>query len=138
MSKTLYPFSVGNFRCFTFSDGMLYGNAERFFVGPTDEERAEALKKAVIEPDKVPSYFTPVFIDTGTHKVLIDTGIGVVDDPDYGFLLENLSSINVQPDDIDIVVNTHAHSDHISANVDERNLPRFTNARYIIHQAEWD
>lgn len=42
MSVILYPFRIGNFRCYALLDGQIYGKAEQFFVGPAKEERAAA------------------------------------------------------------------------------------------------
>jgi predicted metal-dependent RNase len=110
MSKTVYPFKIGNFDCYALLDGHIYGSAERFFAGPTDKERTAALEKIGMQPDKVPSYFAPLFVDTGTHKVELDTGIGE-DEGDFGFVQNNLSSINVDFHAVDIVMISHAHGD---------------------------
>ncbi len=36
-----------------------------------------------------------------------------------------------------MVILTHAHFDHIGANVDNRGQPMFPNARYVISEIEW-
>ena len=65
MAETIYPFTVGNFQCYAFSDGHIFGQAENFFVGPTETELATVLAEAEIEVDKIPSWFTPLLVDTG-------------------------------------------------------------------------
>ena len=87
-------------------------------------------------------------IRTDGDVVLVDTGIGPagtpVSDmlhPDGGMLLDELTAIEVQPADVDVVVLTHIHFDHIGWNVagladDPR--PTFPEATYLIQRAEWE
>jgi glyoxylase-like metal-dependent hydrolase (beta-lactamase superfamily II) len=47
----------------------------------------------------------------------------------------------VRPPDIDVVINTHLHVDHVGWNCDERNgafVPTFPNAEYWINRTEWE
>lgn len=91
-----------------------------------------------------------VFIDTGTEKVMIETGIGdkwsAKEIAIYGIERERLLTETVQrktgltSDDITIVVNTHLHFDHAGGNtrLDQNGdiVPTFRNARYIVSRAE--
>jgi len=52
-----------------------------------------------------------------------------------------LAGIGLTPDDIDVVILTHLHTDHaggIAKLVDGKFVPRFANARHIIDKTEWD
>ena len=93
-----------------------------------------------------------VFIETGQERILIETGIGEKWSPKhtemYGItreqsLAESLRSIAaVEPEDINIVVNTHLHFDHAGGNTalngDGHPVPAFPNARYFISRAEFE
>ena len=80
--------------------------------------------------------------------VLIETGVGEKERPlqqttrTAGTLMDDLSSIGVAPEDVDVVVNTHLHADHCGWNTrrggDGSYVPAFPRARYVIQQAEWD
>ena len=91
-----------------------------------------------------------VFIDTGSEKILIETGIGdkwsAKQRSMYGIdrrrpLSETLQSqTGAAADEITIVVNTHLHFDHAGGNTmldaQGKSVPTFPNARYFVSRAE--
>jgi glyoxylase-like metal-dependent hydrolase (beta-lactamase superfamily II) len=93
-----------------------------------------------------------VFVDTGSEKVLIETGIGdkwsARQVSMYGIererpLSETLKMrTGVSADEITIVVNTHLHFDHAGGNTrldaSGRPRPSFPKARYFVSRAELD
>jgi glyoxylase-like metal-dependent hydrolase (beta-lactamase superfamily II) len=126
-----YRFEIGQFACLVISDGTLM----------TPIKHPESLAK------KVPRYFPEhgqvmdmnlLVIRTGENTVLIDTGMGVGNEATAGKMLENLRAADVKPGEIDTVILTHCHVDHIGGNADNNGKPNFPNARYVIHKAEWD
>ena len=84
---------------------------------------------------------------TDSHTILIDTCVGN-DKPgrrrDYWRegswpYLENLEAAGYAPEDIDLVLITHLHVDHVGWNtrlVDERWEPTFPNARYVFSEID--
>ena len=55
--------------------------------------------------------------------------------------LNRLAAANVRPEDIDIVMCSHLHVDHVGWNTRLENgawVPTFPNARYLISQREWN
>jgi glyoxylase-like metal-dependent hydrolase (beta-lactamase superfamily II) len=80
-----------------------------------------------------------------TRLTLIDTGVGP---PDSAFgrwlgvggtLPDELAALGVMPDDVDDVILTHVHSDHTGWNTTPSSsgwVPRFSNARYHLHDAD--
>ncbi|WP_375388797.1 MBL fold metallo-hydrolase [uncultured Amnibacterium sp.] len=96
--------------------------------------------------------FQTWIIRSGGRTILIDTAIGDgkdrADVPAWHHLstgfLDRLAEAGVAPAEVDVVVNTHLHADHVGWNtrsVDGRWVPTFPNARYLIDQAElqfWD
>ncbi|MCK2238469.1 MULTISPECIES: MBL fold metallo-hydrolase [unclassified Crossiella] len=78
--------------------------------------------------------------------ILVDTGIG--DDKERrvpafhhlrtGFL-DRLAAAGVRPEDVDLVVNTHAHADHVGWNTRLHHgewIPTFPNAQYLLSTPE--
>ena len=73
----------------------------------------------------------PVFchyVDTGEHKILIDTGL--CDAERASKYHHNCEKLGVDPSEIDAIVFTHLHWDHV------QNMKEFPNARYIAPKAE--
>ncbi|MFD3942101.1 MBL fold metallo-hydrolase [Streptomyces sp. NPDC058579] len=86
---------------------------------------------------------------SGGRTILIDTGIGndksrpaveSWDHLDLGYL-QNLERAGVRPEDVDLVVNTHLHVDHVGWNtrlVDGDWVPTFPNATYLMPKADFE
>jgi glyoxylase-like metal-dependent hydrolase (beta-lactamase superfamily II) len=77
------------------------------------------------------------------RTILVDTGLGETPREGYppGNLLANLGEAGVAPEDVDLVVITHLHIDHVGWNTLERDGTRvttFPRARYLIVREEWD
>lgn len=87
-------------------------------------------------------------LDVDGLRILIDTGVGngkrrpaipVLEGLDTGFLAA-LESAGVSPESVDIVVNTHLHSDHVGWNTRADGAewaPTFPNARYLMPEADF-
>lgn len=72
--------------------------------------------------------------------ILVDSGSGPTDDG-QGKLLDNLNDLGVQANDVDVVVTTHCHGDHIGWNISYRNdepALTFPNATHWVAKNDWD
>jgi glyoxylase-like metal-dependent hydrolase (beta-lactamase superfamily II) len=82
-------------------------------------------------------------VRTPAHLVLVDCGVGAWGTWRFGNgeLLTELASIGVQPDDLDFVLATHFHADHIGGAVRpgvSGPLANFPNARHLVARADWE
>jgi glyoxylase-like metal-dependent hydrolase (beta-lactamase superfamily II) len=71
--------------------------------------------------------------------VLVDTGFGTETGPypQGGELLADLASHGVMPADIDLVVFSHLHPDHVCQTFDADGEPVFEHAAYAVAAADW-
>jgi glyoxylase-like metal-dependent hydrolase (beta-lactamase superfamily II) len=120
---------VGDFQCYPISDGDHF--YPRAALCGDDPEQTIGLPEQVLVP------YTPLLVDTGSHRILIDTGAGPLA-PSTGHLEDSLSRAGFQVSDINVVVLSHAHPDHIGGLVREDGTMRFPNARVLMSQREYD
>jgi glyoxylase-like metal-dependent hydrolase (beta-lactamase superfamily II) len=126
------------------SDGQLRMDPTLMFGAGSSEFR----ERVELEQGRVPFSVNCVLLRVGDRRVLIDTGSGrdiALLMERYGGgsgrLLDNLRALGVAPEDIDTVVISHAHGDHIGgatvpASGDEV-TPTFPEALYWFWATEW-
>jgi glyoxylase-like metal-dependent hydrolase (beta-lactamase superfamily II) len=138
MAKKSYPFKVGHFECLAISDGDFAIPYREIFSGVSISRVEQLLSKHNIKPGGVTIGVTCLLVRTGQKLILLDTGFGPASEPNVGRLLDNLEAEGIKPTDVDIVILSHGHMDHIGGNTDAEGKPAFPNARYIIARKEWD
>jgi glyoxylase-like metal-dependent hydrolase (beta-lactamase superfamily II) len=139
---------IGELDLYLISDGTTHVDAggpfglvprglyERYFM-PDDQNR-------------VPMSLMNMVIRSEGKIVLLDTGMGTKLSPKEikfwglerpgGGLVRELANIGFTPEDIDIVVNTHLHSDHCGGNTFQEGdqvQATFPNATYMVQRMEW-
>ncbi|MCX8954415.1 MBL fold metallo-hydrolase [Ruegeria sp. NA] len=126
-------FKVGDFTVTTLLDGSLPrdGAKDIFGGGASDEDFAKVSAENFIPADTAQFFFTPSLVNTGSELVLFDTGLG------QGGIQAALADAGVSPDQIDVVVLTHMHPDHIGGMTTD-GAPTFANARYVTSATEYD
>jgi len=136
MTET-YRFRIGNFQCIAINDGGFVGNADMLFANAPQDELAQALDKYGQAADVLPSTWTCLLVRTESKTVLIDTGIGSTG-TDGGKLLDSLQQEGVAPQDVDVIILSHAHGDHILGCVRKDGELTFPNANYVMSKDEWE
>ena len=117
MHEAGFHYDIGEFKCIIFSDGTLVSQG-------SENEEVFGLNC--------------LFIDSGDHKILIDTGCGDVFQSTAGRLAENLEAEGIRCSDIDRIIFTHGHIDHAGGSFNSKGKPIFPSARYITSEREWE
>jgi glyoxylase-like metal-dependent hydrolase (beta-lactamase superfamily II) len=131
-----FRFSVGAFDCLAINDGDVEYTAANYFANAPPDLLAASLRSHRLQPERIPSPYTCLFVNTGRNRVLIDSGAGHFA-PTTGHLGEVLAEAGIVPEQIDTLIVTHAHPDHLGGNVDDAGQPAFPRARLVLAEREW-
>ena len=127
------------------------------FLLPDAVPEALAPHRSWLEPryldpasDKLVLAVQSYVLRTGHHTILVDTCVGNGKERRFHgpwshrtslAYLDRLAEIGLAPEDIDFVMCTHLHADHVGWNtrlIDGRWVPTFPNARYVFARTELD
>jgi glyoxylase-like metal-dependent hydrolase (beta-lactamase superfamily II) len=105
---------VGDVEVISLIDGIARRPLGEEFVknAPLAEVRA-LLQSQGLPTEYIDIPFTPFLVIAGGRRILMDTGFGEHGGPTTGKLLDQMRAVGVQPGDIDTVLSTHYHGDHI-------------------------
>jgi len=123
--------------------------AELFPDAPTEAwgEFRRHFPEVFAAPDVWRSRYTCYLIRSAQRTILIDTGMGPETTAlsgvfnSCGRLPDELAAADVQPAQIDTVLLTHLHPDHVGWNLntdDSSQRLTFPNARYLVPRADWE
>ncbi len=143
----------GNFELLLLSDGTFWLDGGAMF-GVVPKVLWNKLNPAD-EQNRIELGLNCLLIQARGKNILIDTGIGDKFDEKFRNiysvdksrnLIGSLKEIDLNPEDIDIVINTHLHFDHCGGNTrpallqkcKDKLVPSFPNARYFIQKGEWE
>ncbi len=150
MNSEWFRFRLGDFECVSVSDGNLNYPLDSFFHNAPREQLVDELRQMGLPTTQVATPYTLLYVDTGKNRVMIDTGAGelgahaaqmfpTVDHSTSvtGRLVPSLRAAGIEPGDIDTVLITHAHPDHVAGTLISGQLA-FPNAQYFVPRVEYD
>ena len=106
-----YRTTLGDFEITALSDGTVELPVDQLLKQDA-ATTAETLKKAHLK-SPLETSVNGYLINTGKRLVLVDTGAGALFGPTLGKLVANLKASGYRPEDIDDIVITHMHPDHV-------------------------
>ena len=117
-----------------------FWRSERDLLVPDHFDPEAGLIRACLQTFVLRSEGRTILVDTGAGDGKERPYIPVFGHLETGFL-GRLASAGVQPEDVDVVVNTHVHIDHVGWNTflrDREWVPTFPNARYVFSKADFE
>ena len=130
-----YRMMVGQFEVTALFDGAFEMDVG-LMMNATVPEMQEMLARRYIDGDKVQTAINAYLVNTGQNLVLIDVGCGILFGPERGRLFDNLKESGYTPEQVDTILLSHMHPDHLGGLVDADGKIRFPNAKIYAHKLE--
>ena len=146
---TVPRYTVGALSIAIVSDGTMWRDGGAVF-GAVPKVMWSRVCPEINDRNEVPLGLNCLLVESEGKTVLIDTGYGNKNRAllekrgvpvEHGRLLASLEAAGVSVEDVDVVINSHLHSDHCGWNTrreGEDLRPTFPNARYYVQRAEWE
>jgi glyoxylase-like metal-dependent hydrolase (beta-lactamase superfamily II) len=140
-SAAWYRFKIGDMEATVVSDGVCGPFALTALYPQVPKEDVNALVKGeFLSPEKFVVQENCLVLNTGDQLALIDTGMGSskVFGDRAGHLAKNLEAAAVKAEDIDVVILSHGHIDHLAGIMGEGSKRFFPNAHIGVSKTEFD
>lgn len=133
MSHPLPFRQIGDFQITALSDGTMSASLD--FLSGIENADAIAIQKGagIAEPGDI--HINCYLIRGQGRVILVDAGAGPLNNAG-GQLIASLAVAGVSPDDVDTVLLTHCHPDHIGGLLDPEKRPVFKHAEIMLHPLE--
>lgn len=132
-----YRFQLGGIAATVLSDGLIGGPPRIYAIDAPDDELREALRRAFLPVDHLALNLNTLLIETGGRRILLEAGAGQTMGPNGGRLFANLAAIGLSPEDIDAVVVSHIHPDHVGNLRTPEGGKAFPRATVFMPRADW-
>ena len=134
----VYRYKLGSYQLTALYDGTWFLPIDGKFVrNASGGAVRQAFAAAFLPPRVLPISFTALMVNTGRKLVLIDTGTaGQVADT-AGVMLDNFAAAGVKPADVDTILISHFHPDHINGIKTKDGGKVFPNAEILVPEGEW-
>lgn len=133
IERALPTLQIGDFLIQAISDGHLTTSLDLLSHIDPGEAAQLQLKTGVSDPSSI--HINTYLVRGKGRTILIDAGAGGIKGWG-GELRGNLLRAGVQPTDVDTILLTHAHPDHVGGLLDAQGHPVFPNAELLIHPRE--
>jgi len=132
-----YRFQVGDITATVLSDGIISGPPNVYAGDAPEAELEEILRRAFLPTDLMTLNLNTLLLEIDGRRILLESGAGTTMGPNGGRLFDNLQAIGLSPDDIDLIVISHTHPDHVGNLRAAGGGKAFPRAIVMVPRADW-
>lgn len=132
-----YRYKVGEIEVTAIHEGFFTRPLEGFVRNAELADVKKAVAEAFLPEAAFPIPFTSSVLRIGDRTVLIDTGFGDNGPPTTGRWMANFRAAGFDPAQVDTIVISHFHPDHISGIRLKNGTAQFPNAEIMVPEPEW-
>ncbi|APO72945.1 metallo-beta-lactamase family hydrolase protein [Rhizobium etli 8C-3] len=133
-----YRFRVGDISATVLSDGLIGGPPRVYASNAPEAELQDVLRRAFLPTERMTLNLNTLLIETNGRRILLEAGAGQTMGPQGGRIFENLAGVGLRPEDIDVVVVSHTHPDHVGNLRTADGGKAFPRASVFAPRADWD
>ncbi len=133
-----YHFRVGDIDATVLSDGLISGPPRVYASDAPEQELLEALRRAFLPVDRMTLNLNTLLVEINGRRILLEAGAGQTMGPQGGRIFDNLAAVGLRPDDIDIIVVSHTHPDHVGNLRTANGSKAFPRATVFAPRADWN
>lgn len=138
------PIRIGDLEVEVVPDGVAAYGVEDVFPGIDPGVLERVLDGRLANDGSLPLPYNPLLVRSRGELILVDAGAGEDAAEDWGDPVgrteASLRAVGVEPADVDTVLITHAHADHVGGLTilaDGERAPLYRNARHVMSRREW-
>jgi glyoxylase-like metal-dependent hydrolase (beta-lactamase superfamily II) len=132
-----YRMQLGQFEITALFDGALELDT-KLLKNATHTDLQRLLSRKFVGNPKMQTAVNAYLVNTGTHLVLIDAGAAKLFGPSLGYVLQNMKASGYEPEQVDTVIITHLHGDHIGGLTSAAGQPLFSKAKIWVAKGDTD
>jgi len=132
-----YRMALGNFEVTALYDGPIDID-QKLLKNIATRDIQGLLARQFLKGPKVQTAVNAYLINTGSKLILIDAGAAKLFGPELGNIVDNLKAAGYSPDQVDTVLITHLHGDHVNGLVTPEGQRVFNNAEVWSAKADND
>jgi glyoxylase-like metal-dependent hydrolase (beta-lactamase superfamily II) len=130
-----YRIQLGQFEITALYDGALELDTN-LLKDVSEADLQRLLSRMFVGNPKMQTAVNAYLINTGSHLVLVDTGAAKLFGPSLGYVLQNMKASGYEASQVDTVVITHLHGDHMGGLNDAGGQPLFPKAKILVAEAD--
>lgn len=132
-----YRFKVGDLEVTAINDGFASRPLDGFIKNASLDDVKATLGAAFLPTDKMTIPFTTLVVNTGSKLIMIDSGNGNSGAPTTGTWMSNFKAAGFDPANVDTILISHFHGDHINGMRLKDGTEVFPKAEIMVPAPEW-